>query len=589
MAQKVDSNLYRYNDTTYLVAINKKNIYGEQVVINQYFSANNDNDAINFKNKLLRDNNLIKSNKTTTQNKKSKGQKVSKYIYKYGKDYYRIRIKKNKLFPDGFDEYVNGELKEVEEYRDKIIAQVRVGKSPISKYRNMTVEQFKKEFMDKYCYDNIGEVTADDYDRMLTSFIVPKFSKYKMYEIENMTPDIQKFINDLKTTPNKHKPAQFISSKYQNSIYNVFNLMLNVAVSWNAIAKNPMSSIKPPKFKTKKTKIYNLDEMYNILDKLFENEEIREKFMITLFVCSGIRKGELVGLHIDNFNFDENYIKVEWNVVSTKRKGTTHEKETKTDNGERIIYLPPFVMNLAKVYFKYREEQISMFVRRYGADYKAPDNIFLSRFGKIMHPDTPYKIWTNFRDKYALGEVTPHGLRHSWCTAEYHENEYLTEKELAILMGHGANIKMTDHYTHEDQNKLKQSARIFERYQSKLDKAHNNLYTLDFVETATILSGRLYTDSSNIIDMLKNYYKLESDPSFKEVPKLLLDIRNSMLDTNEKFVEIKDFINDNNNDWEVISRGTEKYGNKFDVFDYNKTKQLKTEKDNNNEKNIEIS
>ena len=589
MAIRVDDNLYRYNDNTYLIAINKKNIYGEQIKINQYFNANSDNDALNYRNKIYRDNNLIKKTKITTSKKTNKGQKVSKYIYKYGKDYYRIRIKPNKLFPDGFSEYVNGDIKEVEEYRDKIIAQARIGKSPISKYRNMTVEQFKQEFMEKYCYDNIGEVTADDYDRMLTSFIVPKFGKYKMYELENMTPEIQKFINDLKTTPNKHKPDQFISSKYQNSIYNVFNLMLNVAVSWNAIAKNPMDNIKPPKFKTKKTKIYNLDEMYNILDKLFEYEEIREKFMITLFVCSGIRKGELVGLHTDNFNFEENYIKVEWNVVSTKRKGTTHEKETKTDNGERIIYLPPFVMNLAKVYFKYREEQIDMFVRRYGADYKAPDNIFLSRFGKIMHPDTPYKIWTKFRDKYALGEVTPHGLRHSWCTAEYHENEYLTEKELAILMGHGANVKMTDHYTHEDQNKLKQSARIFERYQSKLDKAHNNLYTLDFVEMATVLSGRLYTDSNNIIDMLKNYYKLESEPTFKEVPKLLLDIRNTMLETNEKFIEIKDFINDNNNDWETISRGKDIYGNKFDIFDYNKSKEINDAKDNTNDKNISIS
>ena len=156
-------------------------------------------------------------------------------------------------------------------------------------------------------------------------------------------------------------------------------------------------------------------------------------------------------------------------------------------------------------------------------------------------------------------------------------------------MGHGANVKMTDHYTHEDQNKLKQSARIFEKYQNKLDKAHNNLYTLDFVEMATILSGRLYTDSNNIIDMLKNYYKLETEPTFKEIPKLLLDIRNTMLETNERFIEIKDFINDNNNDLETISRGKDLYGNKFDIFDYNKSKEINDAKDNTNDKNISIS
>jgi len=89
--------------------------------------------------------------------------------------------------------------------------------------------------------------------------------------------------------------------------------------------------------------------------------------------------------------------------------------------------------------------------------------------------------------------------------------------------------------------------------------------------------------------MLKNYYKLESEPTFKEVPKLLLDIRNTMLETNEKFIEIKDFINDNNNDWETISRGKDIYGNKFDIFDYNKSKEINDAKDNTNDKNISIS
>ena len=80
MAIRVDDNLYRYNDNTYLIAINKKNIYGEQIKINQYFNANSDNDALNYRNKIYRDNNLIKKTKTTTSKKSNKGQKVSKYI-----------------------------------------------------------------------------------------------------------------------------------------------------------------------------------------------------------------------------------------------------------------------------------------------------------------------------------------------------------------------------------------------------------------------------------------------------------------------------------------------------------------------------
>ena len=70
--------------------------------------------------------------------------------------------------------------------------------------------------------------------------------------------------------------------------------------------------------------------MYNVLDKL-KDENIRDKYVIAILVCSGVRKGELVGLHVEDFNFENNTITVRHNVVSTKRKGTTYEKETKTE------------------------------------------------------------------------------------------------------------------------------------------------------------------------------------------------------------------------------------------------------------------
>ena len=178
MALKIYNNLYKYSDNTYLVAINKKNLLGEKIVINQYFEATSDSDAINYRNKVWKENNF--ETKTNQSKKVKKDKCVSKYIYQISKNSYRIRIKKNKLFPNGFSEYVEGELKEVEEYRDQIIAKSKLGKTPISKYRNFTLKDFEREFIEKYCYDNISDVTAEDYDRMLVSFVNKKFGKYKM-------------------------------------------------------------------------------------------------------------------------------------------------------------------------------------------------------------------------------------------------------------------------------------------------------------------------------------------------------------------------------------------------------------------------
>lgn len=557
---KVDNNLYKYSETTYLVAIQRKNIYGKLIDIKQYFEAKTDNDAINYKNKLLKDNDIEIKNKAN----KSKVTRADKYIYKLGKDYYRIFIQPNKLFPDGFSEYLYDELKNVKDYRDEIIAKAKIGKAPTSQYRKMLVKDFVNEFLEKYCYGNLADTTADGYDNMLNYFFVPEFGKFTMQEMENKTADLQVFVTKLKTTPNKRNPNKYISTKYQNSIYNVVNLLFNVCKDWNGIEHNPMENIKPPKFKTKKTKIYNLEEMYNILDYL-KDEPIRDKYVIAILVCSGIRKGELVGLHVEDFNFEDNSITVVHNVVSTKRKGSTYEKETKTENGERKIYLPQFVMNIAKVYLKYREEQIEMFVRRYGKDYTPPDNMLLSRFGKIMHPDTPYKIWCDFRDKYDLGEVTPHGLRHSWCTAEYHENKYLTDKELAILMGHGVDLKMTKHYTHEKESNLKNSSLIFTDYEKKLDNNSELYINLKFEQVATILSGKIYTDVDDMYNIAKRYYSLNYDPNYKQIPKMLFQLKKILEDSDSIYKDISSFITQTTNDWEMIHKGKEMFGSMFKI------------------------
>lgn len=558
---KVDNNLYKYSDTTYLVAIKRKNSLGKLVNIQQYFEANSDNDAINYRNKLYAENHIEIKNK---KKQKKNSTNIDKYIYKYGKDYYRIFIQPNKLFPDGYSDYFYMSLKEVKDYRDELISKAKLGKVPTAKYRKMLVKDFKTEFLEKYCYGNLSEVTADGYERMLDGFFIPKFGNFTMQEMENKTDDLQAFVNGLKETPNKTNPNKMISTKYQNSIYNVVNLFFNICKDWNGIERNPMKNIKPPKFKTKTTKIYDLEEMYNVLDKL-KDENIRDKYVIAILVCSGVRKGELVGLHVEDFNFENNTITVRHNVVSTKRKGTTYEKETKTENGERVITLPPFVMNIAKVYLKYREELINKFVERYGKDYVPPDNMLLSRFGKIMHPDTPYKIWCDFRDKNALGEVTPHGLRHSWCTAEYHENKYLTEKELAILMGHGVNIKMTQHYTHPKESNLKNSSMIFNKFEEKLNNNNELFINLKFEQVATILSGKVFTSSDEMYDIVKRYYSLNYDPTYKEIPKMLFQLKKILENNNNLYKDITNFILKTPNDWEAIYKGKELFGDSFKI------------------------
>ena len=92
------------------------------------------------------------------------------------------------------------------------------------------------------------------------------------------------------------------------------------------------------------------------------------------------------------------------------------------------------------------------------------------------------------------------------------------------------------------------------------------------MELSTVLSGRLYTDSDKITDLLKKYYNMETDPTFEE---------------NDLYNEIKDFLKANSNDWKAINKGIEKYGNEFTINGYTKSKQY-DEKDTKIDKEMVI-
>lgn len=570
-AQKIVSNLYKYNDNSYWISINRKNNDGKQVVINEYITAKTDEEAINCLNIVYKENNLSEKKQAN-----SKIKKVDKYIYKYGKDYYRITIKKSKLFPDGIDEYYYLPLKEVKIIRDNYIAQAKLHvlekKGLNEKYKDWTLRDFKPEYIEKYCVNKLSEVTIDWYNHMIDYYIMPEFGDYKLIALQDMVSDIQKFVNNLKNVKKKvWKKGKLvdgnetISTKTQNSIYGIFKGFLTKAVDFKAIESNPLDSITAPEVQNKETQFFTLDEMYEVLDML-KKEYIKTRFMFTLIICTGIRRGELVGLHIDDLDFENDQIRIEREVVAVKGKGII-EKEPKSKNSIRIIPVPHFCMELAKKYLEERERIVKRLKELYGDDLQIPDNLFLSRFGKIMYPDTPYDMWVRFREKHVLKEVTVHGLRHSWCTAELHENDFLTDVEVAKLMGHGKNVNMTMHYNQPIDRKINKSTAIFSQYEENLKTDKGNLLNFSYEELITILSGKPYTNLDRILNMVKKYYDMSDDElTISELSIHLFGMKEDLIAYDSYYQTIENYLsNDLNDDWKILTDGKEKFGDSFQI------------------------
>ena len=71
------------------------------------------------------------------------------------------------------------------------------------------------------------------------------------------------------------------------------------------------------------------------------------------------------------------------------------------------------------------------------------------------------KLYKEFRIKYKLKDVTVHGLRHSYCSAQVNENPNLSICDVSKLMGH-SQISTTLKYSHVTKSKKEEVYSIFQ-------------------------------------------------------------------------------------------------------------------------------
>ena len=85
------------------------------------------------------------------------------------------------------------------------------------------------------------------------------------------------------------------------------------------------------------------------------------------------------------------------------------EKETKTVNGDRKIYVSNTTLKILKK-FKKQQEILKL---KLGNKWQGSNRIFTTDFGGDMHPDTPSKIFEKIIKKYGLRKIKFHALRHT--------------------------------------------------------------------------------------------------------------------------------------------------------------------------------
>lgn len=267
------------------------------------------------------------------------------------------------------------------------------------KHSSILFEQLLKNYIIDF-KARLKRSTSYNKEKIILKNILPYF---KGKPIDTIT------ILDIKSWQNKILSKNF-KETYQHTINNQVNAIFNYAFRYYNLKKNPIENIpKIGKKNASEMRFWTPNEFFEFREALNNNKIIPKNMKLSaenkqlyknqlivifnLFFYSGIRKGELLALTLDDFDFKNNTVSINKTYIRIGQKDII--STPKTPKSKRIIPIPSFI---ATEVIKYSE---SLY------DYKSNQRLFTI---------TKYHLMRQMNKAIKLANVKKikiHELRHS--------------------------------------------------------------------------------------------------------------------------------------------------------------------------------
>ena len=197
------------------------------------------------------------------------------------------------------------------------------------------------------------------------------------------------------------------------------------------IEEDPTSQIQTPKMKKSIPGVISLEDVERVLAAPDEStpEGIRDLAMLEVLYATGIRVSELIGLKLNEVNFEMGFVIV-------------YGKGSK----ERIVPIGEKAQEKLKTYMA--QSRPSLLKSREAKE------LFVTRRGGGMTRQGFWKLIKTYALKSGITkDISPHTLRHSFATHLLERGADL--RAIQIMLGH-SDISTTQIYTHVEGERLKE-------------------------------------------------------------------------------------------------------------------------------------
>jgi len=231
-----------------------------------------------------------------------------------------------------------------------------------------------------------------------------------------------------------------LSAKTVIEHHRFISSVLEQAVKEGLVPVNVASKAILPKVEKKKVNYFQPQEVAAIRDAL-ETEPLKWKTLVHVFLITGARRGEILGLKWSAVDLTGNRIHIENNILYSPDRGV-YEDTPKTDDSIRWISLPTETTDLLRAWKKKQDadkEEKKKF-------YQDNDFVFCRDNGQAMHPDTVTDWMDKFAKRHNLPHINPHAFRHTMASMLYFNQ--VDSVSISKRLGHAQVSTTANIYSH---------------------------------------------------------------------------------------------------------------------------------------------
>lgn len=239
----------------------------------------------------------------------------------------------------------------------------------------------------------LSKNTIQAYQRDLSRYI-SWLEERKIFDLNQVAAeDISLFEQSLSVEPLKLSPASVA-----RAVVSVRNLHTFIFEEGNS-ANNPAENISVPKIGMRLPKALSIDQVSDLIKAIDVTSAsgVRDLALVELLYGTGARVSEIVSLDVDDLSY----------VLDDEDAGL---KLFGKGNKERIVPLGSFARQAVANYLVRGRPALLEKAK------KSTPALFLNLRGARLSRQLAWNILQYWADKAAIGQISPHSLRHSFAT-----------------------------------------------------------------------------------------------------------------------------------------------------------------------------